>query len=151
MPGLLANEDLRKLENDIKGGRMTKKELSSIVYIKKEIQNLEMQIETLRAKAEKTTSVITDMPYGSKTVDYKDILVDTIELLEENKKVYNERLFVIESYIAEIDDPLIKNIVRYKYIENKSWLKVAQLVGGYNTADSVRKTLERFLKKEKNS
>lgn len=127
---------------------MTKKELSSIVYIKKEIQNLEMQIETLRAKAEKTTSVITDMPHGSKYVDYKDILVDTINLLEENKRVYNERLFAIESYIAKIDDPLIKNIVRYKYIENKSWLKVARLIGGYNTADSVRKTLERFLKKE---
>lgn len=126
---------------------MTKKDLSEIYYLKREIDTLEEQIEILKARAEKVTSTVSDMPRGSKTVDYKDILVDTAELLTERINAYNERLFAIEDYVAKIDEPFIRAIIRHKYIEQKSWSQVARLMGGYNTADSVRKALDRFLKR----
>ncbi len=128
---------------------MTKKDLSEIYYLKREIEALEEQIEILRAKTEKVTSTVSDMPSGSKTIDYKDILVDTAELLAERKKGYSERLFAIERYIAKIDDPFICTIIRHKYIEQKTWSQVAKECGGANRADGVRMALDRFLKRSK--
>lgn len=134
----------------MKGAYMTKKDLAEIYYLKIEIDTLEEQIQTLRARVEKVTSTVSNMPRGSKTVDYKDILVDTVKLLTERKKEYNKRLFEIESDVAKIDDPFIRAIIRHKYIEQKSWQQVARAVGGYNTADGVRMALYRFLKKCEN-
>lgn len=130
---------------------ITKKDLEQIKYLKSEILNLESKIHTLRERCEKTTSSITDMPKGVKSLDNKEILVDTMLLLEQHKKTYTKRLLEIEKYIFEIDVFYIKNIIRYRYIECKSWTQVARLIGGNNTADGVRKSLDRFFEQKKKS
>lgn len=52
----------------------------------------------------------------------------------------------ILEYIFSIDDSQIRRIMRLRYIELKSWLQVANAIGGNNTADSVRMAHDRFLK-----
>ena len=59
-------------------------------------------------------------------------------------EVTNEVLDFIES----IEDSHVRMIITYRFIENYSWLKVAEAMGGGNTEDSVRKSFERFLEKD---
>ena len=51
----------------------------------------------------------------------------------------------ILEYIFSINDSQIRRIMRLRHIELKSWLQVANTIGGNNTADSVRKMHDRFL------
>ena len=46
------------------------------------------------------------------------------------------------------DAPLrIQRMIRFKYMEGMTWEEVAKNIGGRATEDSVRKEIERFLKK----
>ena len=49
-------------------------------------------------------------------------------------------------YIDNIDDSLIRQIITLRYINGLEWKQVAASIGGNNTADSVRKIAERYLK-----
>ena len=52
----------------------------------------------------------------------------------------------LQRFIALIDDSLIRQILTVRYVDGKNWNQVALQVGGGNTADSVRKAADRFLK-----
>ena len=52
----------------------------------------------------------------------------------------------IFEYIFSINDSQIRRIMRLRHIELKSWLQVANIIGGNNTADSVRMMHDRYLK-----
>ena len=52
----------------------------------------------------------------------------------------------IFEYIFSINDSQIRRIMRLRHIELKSWLQVANAIGGNNTADSVRMMHDRYLK-----
>ena len=52
----------------------------------------------------------------------------------------------LQRFIALIDDSLIRQILTGRYVDGKNWAQVALQVGGGNTADSVRKAADRFLK-----
>ncbi|WP_432651720.1 hypothetical protein [Huintestinicola sp.] len=80
-----------------------------------------------------------------------------VQLAEQREKIRDiisaklaEISFVereILEYINSIDDSVIRQIMIYRHIELKSWVQVANAIGGKNTADSVRKIHERFLHK----
>lgn len=52
----------------------------------------------------------------------------------------------VEVFIVQLDDSYIRRIVRYKFIENLSWLKVAKKLGGGNTENGVKSAFHRFMK-----
>lgn len=56
-----------------------------------------------------------------------------------------QELAEIEEWIATVDDPHIRDIIRYRYIDGFSWQQVARKVGGGNTGDSVRMAQARYL------
>ena len=51
----------------------------------------------------------------------------------------------ILGFIKEISDPFIADIFKFRYIDCCSWSKVAELVGGKNTADGVRMVARRYV------
>ena len=53
----------------------------------------------------------------------------------------------ITEYIMSIDDSLIRQIIKLRCIDLKTWTKIAIAVGGYNTADSVRMIYNRYIDK----
>ncbi len=55
----------------------------------------------------------------------------------------------VEEYIQGIDDSRIRNILRYRYVDNLNWVQVAHRMGGKHTADSCRMAHNLFLKDEK--
>lgn len=56
-----------------------------------------------------------------------------------------QELAEIEEWIATVDDPHIRDIIRYRYIDGFSWQQVARKIGGGNTGDSVRMAQARYL------
>lgn len=54
----------------------------------------------------------------------------------------------VHQYIDEIEDSRIRRIFRYRYVDQLTWLQVALRMGKHHTAESCRKTAERFMKNE---
>lgn len=54
----------------------------------------------------------------------------------------------VEEFIASIEDSRMRRIINLRFIENYSWNKVADYIGGGNTEDSVRMAFNRFMKKD---
>lgn len=58
----------------------------------------------------------------------------------------SETLNQVEEFIAGIEDSRMRRIINLRYIENLSWNKVADKIGGGNTEDSIRMAFNRFMK-----
>ena len=67
----------------------------------------------------------------------------TLEIMENELL---EKTNEVEEFIANIKDSRIRRIINLRFLENQSWNKVADQIGGNNTEDSVRKAFDRFMK-----
>jgi hypothetical protein len=63
-------------------------------------------------------------------------------------KEVNKRLSVISDFILGCSDPVIKACMIHKFIELKRWEEVAISIGGYNSGDSCRMLVIRYLNRE---
>lgn len=51
----------------------------------------------------------------------------------------------VEKFLNDVPDSRMRQMIAYRYIENMSWLQVADRMGGNNTADGCRKMVDRFI------
>lgn len=77
----------------------------------------------------------------------KTLLYSRRATLEALRMEILETLNEVEEFISDIEDSRIRRIITLRFIENLSWNKVADRIGGENTEDSVRMAFERFMKK----
>lgn len=56
-----------------------------------------------------------------------------------------EKINQVEEFIANIDDSRMRRIITLRFIDNLSWNKVADRIGGGNTEDGIKKTYYRFI------
>lgn len=73
---------------------------------------------------------------------------EKMDIPEHEKEQTRMRIAGMIEWIENIDDPLVKDIVRYRYLRGFSWVKIAHKVGGGNTQDSVRMIVNRYLNKK---
>lgn len=59
-----------------------------------------------------------------------------------------ETLNKVEEFIASISDSRMRRIINLRFIENLSWNKVADQIGGGNTEGSIKMAFQRFMEKE---
>ena len=127
---------------------MTIKQLEQIYYLTKEKQMWEDRLRELPD--------ITAVRYDSIGVSNSGVSSPVQQIAEQREKIREiisaklvEISFVereILEYICSIDDSLMRQIMTHRHIELKSWLQVANTIGGNNTADSVRMMHDRYLK-----
>ncbi len=128
---------------------MTKKELSQVYYLDKEIKRDKERLKELQAKAYKITQEMGGMPSSRKKSDkvgnYAVEIAEQKSLIREKIKkcIYLQNRII--RYINSIEDSLIRQILTERYIELKSWRQIAFVVGGGNTENSVRMIHNRFL------
>lgn len=138
---------------------MTKKELSQLRHLKKEIELLQKQI----AEADTSKYMVSDVvegsakewPYNKRTFKIEGINVPRYEKhMQRLKKKLERRLEELmemrerlEEYIDTVPDSLIRQILTLRYVNGLSWRQIAVHIGGGNTADSVRKACMRYLKR----
>lgn len=130
---------------------MTKKELSQLYYLNREIEQIQLRITELENLATGCTSKITGMPHAPGVVDkvskYVAEIADLKCLLDLNLKKCFYELNRINRYIDTIDDARMRMILTLRFVNGLSWNQVAASIGGGNTEDGVKKAVYRFLKK----
>lgn len=131
---------------------MTINELSQYYYLSKEIQKDKYRIVELRSKAEKITVSTLGFPL-SKTENSKVekgviAIADIEEIIKLNiqKRYYEEKR--IREYIDNIDDAKLRLAFKTRFIDMESWVKVAMVLGGNNTADGARMMIKRYIEKK---
>ena len=124
---------------------MTNKQLSRLRDLKKEIKMYQERLVELQSLSEVKSSVLTGMTV-SKSVSDK-IGYSVIKIIN-TKNTLTKLCEEITEYIENVDDPIIRMILTYRYINNFSWEKTAFKIGGGNRASGLKKRLYRYFKKE---
>lgn len=132
-------------------------ELKQLYFLKKEIERNKHRLLEMR-ELMKTVKSVTD--YSKERVQtsagnessVERIILEIIEL-QEMLNAQNIQLILlerkIERYVETIEDAQTRLIFKLRFIDCKHWEKVAEEIGGGNTANSCRMTCVRFLKKNK--
>lgn len=75
----------------------------------------------------------------------KTLLFARKAILSELEMELLETLNEVEEFMHGLEDSHIRRIINLRVIEQLSWNKVADRMGGNNTEDSVRKAFDRFI------
>ena len=131
---------------------MTKKELSQLYYLNREIEEQQRRLAELEALATSCTAQITGMPRAQGITDkiakYITEIADLKALLDLNLKKCFYELNRLNRYIESVPDSQMRMILSLRYINGLSWRQIAFSIGGGNTEDGVRMAHDRFLKKK---
>lgn len=127
---------------------MTKKELSQLYWLNREIEKEKERLAELEAAATNTSAKISGLPHVSGISDKTAIaaqIADCKAIIEAKINLSVVEYNKLNRYIASVDDSYIRQILRMRYIFGLSWTQVAHQIGGGNTADGVRMAHNRFL------
>lgn len=128
---------------------MTKKELSRLYWLNKEIQWQKKELKRLESSAEKCTTTITGMPHGSamgsQVERFAILIAEQKELIENQMKQAVIEYNRLCRYIASIDDPQIRTILSLRYLDGLSWQNIASKTNCTDES-TVRKIHNKFLK-----
>ena len=132
---------------------MTRRDLEKVYYLKRELKMWERRYDELIADISQDTVAPDGMPYSrtnkvTSPTETKAIqIADHAELILNHKKKIQIAIREVETFISQIQDPFIRQIVELRCIELKSWNDVADRIGQSATPESVRKAYCRFVEK----
>ena len=131
---------------------MTKKELSQLYYLNREIEEQQRRLQELEELATSCTAQITGMPKvawnSDKIAKYAAEIADLKALLDLNLKKCFYEFNRLNRYIETVDDSQMRMILALRYVNGLSRRQIAFSIGGGNTEDGVRKAHDRFLAKK---
>lgn len=134
---------------------MTKKELSQLYYLKKEIKEQQRRLSELEAAATDCSAKITGLPSGKgisdKIGNYAAQIADLKALLDLNLKKCFYELNRLNRYIESIEDTEIKLIFSLRYMHGMSWREISKSIGTLGDGSTERKKHNRYLKVSRNS
>lgn len=126
---------------------MTLRELSQLYHLRREVYKEKKRLVELRARAENMGVQLSGMPHS---IDVSDKVGEMATLLAYQERVIQEKItrceierILLEEYIAAVPDSLTRRIMTERFVNGKTWRKVADSVGG--TEDSAKKTCYRYI------
>ena len=129
---------------------MTKKELSQLYWLNREIEEEKRKLRELEAAATSNAATITGLPHVSGA---HDKIGDMAILIAEQRDLIDlkVRQSVIEynrlnRYIAGVEDAQMRMILSLRYVNGMSWQQVAFAIGENDESYPRRKHNE-FLRK----
>lgn len=131
---------------------MTIEELEELRYLNSEIRAVQQEIEgmynTYRSPAFEKI--------GSSPLSPGDPTSEAVQKIMALQRKYNSMLTEmadrrdrVNAWLVELDDPEIRSIIRWHYLNGKSWKQTSGLVYGANSYYNARKALMRWFGKEK--
>ena len=134
---------------------MTKKELSQLYYLRKEIKEQQRRLSELEALATSCTANVTGIPNGNgisdKVGNYAAQIADLKGLLDLNLKKCFYELNRLDRFISSVKDSEMRIILTLRYSQGLSWQQIAQNMGVLGDGSTERKKHNRFLKLSRNS
>ena len=129
---------------------MTKKELSQLYWLKREIEEDRRRLDELEAIAASPASPRYDgMPHapgaGDGMARMAAEIADLKAIISAKRQQCIHERNRLERYIAGISDSPTRQIFTYRFVNGMSWWQVAARVGGNNTGDGVRMRVNRYL------
>lgn len=135
---------------------MNKKDLEQIISLKKEVKDLERRLQNNNISSTIADSVkgnSTNFPYIEchrtiQGVDYKKQLKDSKyrKMLKSKHEKITKLLIQIEYELNYIEDSEIRQIIRYKYFDDCSWIQIMHKMN-YKSEEKARIKLKRFFEK----
>ena len=133
---------------------MTKKELSQLYWLNREIEADKRKLEELRLAAVSATAKITGLPHVTGVRDKVGEIAVLIEkqsrLIELKKKQTVIEYNRLMQYINSVDDSLMRQILTLRYVNGLSWQQVAFSIGESDESYPRRKHNE-FLRKSESA
>ncbi len=131
---------------------MTKKELSQLYCLKREIKEQQKRIKELEAAATSCSSKIDGLPSGTGISDkigkYAVQIADLKSLLDLNLKKCFYELNRLNHYIQSVEDSQMRMILTLRYINGLTWRQIAKSLGVIGDGSTERKKLNRFLRRK---
>lgn len=111
---------------------MSEKELSEYFYLKKEVEDLEQRIKEFGdgVKSTRIKEISVSSSRGGKSI--QETKIELIGLLTEKRITALEQYIKIERYIEEVNDPEIRSIMRYRFLDLKKWSEIDRLTHSGN-------------------
>jgi len=128
---------------------MTKRELSQLYYLNREIEEQQRRLEELECLATSCTSRITGMPKSPNITDklskYAAEIADLRGLIDLNIKKCFYELNRLNRYISTVPDSQMRQILSLRYINGLTWQQIAFSIGEYDES-YVRRKHNKFLR-----
>ena len=146
--GILLDKDILIQYSDL---------VEEVKDLRRRIEKLQDNIDKLVPVKDSVKGTRKDGTIGSITVSgypvpvyyrYKNQLEKREAALRKKEAELLGLVNTVEEYITGINDSKMRRILRYRYIDNMSWTKIAFRMGKKYTAESCRKLHNRFFEKK---
>lgn len=122
---------------------MTKKELSQLYWLNREIEEQQRRLQELESLATSCTSPITGMPKSKGIIDklseYVAEIADLKWLIDLNLQKCFFELNRLNRYINTVEDSEMRLILSLRYINGLSWQQIAYSIGEWDEQYPRRK------------
>lgn len=135
---------------------VTIKDLSTVYVLQKEIEWYDRKIDDLRAQRTAISAPAFDKePNGKNDSPGRENKIEalTAEIidLEELLRLHRQQRAIeynrIERFIASVDDPAVRQVMRLRFEELLTWRDVAAKMGPCYTEDQLKKMLYRYVER----
>lgn len=131
---------------------MTKKELSQLYWLNREIEEQQRRLEELESIATSCTANITGLPSGNGVSDKIGScvaeIIDLKGLIDLNIKKCFYEFNRLNRYIESVDDSEMRLILSLRYVNGLTWIQIAFSIGEHDE-QYPRKKHNKFLAKLK--
>lgn len=121
---------------------MTKKELQQVRRLDSELKILRKKLTELEATVEASAKPSDGTPrsgkVGKPTEQMAIAITETVDKIKELAEQVALAKCKVWDFITGLDESLIRQIIILRFIDGKSWFKVADTIGGDATADGCR-------------
>lgn len=133
---------------------ITKRELSQLYYLSREIKRDKRRLKELEALAEGTTQHLTGMPiapgFGDKTARYAIEIMELKEIIECNMRRCMIEYNRLIRFISSVEDSQMRQILTLRYLNGLTWQRIATEIGETDESYPRRKH-NKFLKLAENA
>ena len=129
---------------------MTRKELSQLYYLNREIEQDKQQLAELEAAATSMNPKITGLPHAGGISDKTSLAVEISYLRDMISNKIQRTVYEynrLMAYIDGIDDGLTRQIFMYRFVNGYNWVQVAMHIGGGNTPKCLSNICYRYIDK----
>lgn len=128
---------------------MTKKELSQLYNLNREIEQDKRRIAELEAAAMGVSAKITGLPHVAGISDKTALaaeIADLKNIVESKAKMTVAEHNRIMRFVASVEDSMMRQVITLRHVDGLSWRAVAAKTGV--TEGSIKMAYARFFEKE---
>ena len=128
---------------------MTIGELNQLAYLGKAIEMENERLRALRESVDVKSPIITDMPKApgarDKLGETVPKIVDQEAEIQESIRRYAALKERAEQFINRTPNPRMKMILVMRFMDQKQWQEIADIIGGKETEYSVKQACYRYV------